>query len=335
MMPWTGKNWGAIAIPRIGQEVVISFEEGDPDRPMCIGMLYNDKTMPPYDLPDNKTQSGVKTNSSKGGLGFNELMFEDKKGEELVRFQAEKDFKQIVKNDADITIGKEKNEPGNMTLFVQNNQTETTVKHKKQTVGESYNLQIGNKTAHSDMMSSASKLISQLRFADSPSLGGALKMAYDSVIGAAAENKFNETVEGAHAHVVTLDHSQMIGAKHSHTVLGKFAQTIGLAHDHLVGVDYTQQIKRNHKQKGKNTKTVTKDMTTKVKQGDITIEAKMGQIDISAMKKIVLKVAGSSIELSPAGITIKGPMIQVNGQTMTEVKGGVSLILKGGLTMIN
>lgn len=125
MMPWTGKNWGAIAIPRIGQEVVIDFEEGDPDRPMCIGMLYNDRTMPPYALPDNKTQSGVKTNSSKGGGGFNELMFEDKKGEELVRFQAEKDYEQIVKNNATITVGLEKKDPGDLTQTVHNDVTET------------------------------------------------------------------------------------------------------------------------------------------------------------------------------------------------------------------
>lgn len=345
MMPWTGKNWGMIAVPRIGQEVVINFEDGDPDRPVCIGMLYNDVMMPPYSLPSQKTQSGVKTNSSMGGNGFNELMFEDKKGEELVRFQAENDFKQIIKNNADIIIGKEKNKPGNMTLFVQNNQTETTVKNKTQTVGESYNLQIGNKTAHADMMSSASTLISQLRFGVSPSLAGALAMAYDALIGAAADNKFNETIEGAHGHVVTMDHSQLIGAKHDHTVLGKFAQTIGLNHEHLVGVDYSQEIKRNHIQtvdddyiqtiSGKNTKTVTKDMSTKVEQGDISIEAKLGQIEITAMKKIVLKVGKSSVEVSPTGINIKGPTVQINGQIQTEVKGGAALILKGGLTMIN
>lgn len=125
MMPWTGKNWGAIAIPRIGQEVVISFEEGDPDRPMCIGMLYNDATMPPYGLPDNKTQSGIKTNSSTGGGGFNELMFEDKKSEELVRFQAEKDYEQIVKNNASITIGVDKKDKGDLTMTVENDVTET------------------------------------------------------------------------------------------------------------------------------------------------------------------------------------------------------------------
>jgi type VI secretion system secreted protein VgrG len=125
MMPWTGKNWGAIAVPRVGQEVVIDFEEGDPDRPLCVGMLYNDKTMPPYKLPDNKTQSGVKTNSSKGGGGFNELMFEDKKGSELVRFQAERDYKQFVLNDAEIEVGLGKKDKGDLTLTVHNDVTET------------------------------------------------------------------------------------------------------------------------------------------------------------------------------------------------------------------
>lgn len=118
MMPWTGKAWGMIAIPRIGQEVVVQFEEGDPDRPLVIGMLYNADTMPPYDLPANMTQSGVKTNSSKGGGGFNELMMEDKKGAELVRFQAQRDFKQIVKNNAEITVGLETKKDGILDLTV-------------------------------------------------------------------------------------------------------------------------------------------------------------------------------------------------------------------------
>lgn len=125
MMPWSGNRWGAIAIPRIGQEVVIQFEEGDPDRPLCIGMLYNDKTMPPYSLPGNKTQSGVKTNSSLKGGGFNELMFEDKKDDELVRFQSEKNYEQIVKNNASIKVGLEKKDDGNLDVEVHNDVNET------------------------------------------------------------------------------------------------------------------------------------------------------------------------------------------------------------------
>jgi type VI secretion system secreted protein VgrG len=123
--PWSGKNWGMVAVPRMGQEVVIQFEEGDPDRPICTGMLYNNDTMPPYELPANKTQSGVKTNSSKGGGGFNELMFEDNKDKELVRFQAERDYEQIVKNNATITIGQEKKKDGDLTVTVHNHVTET------------------------------------------------------------------------------------------------------------------------------------------------------------------------------------------------------------------
>ena len=105
MMPWTGKGWGMAALPRVGQEVVIQFEEGDPDRPMCMGMLYNADTMPPYALPANATRTGIKTNSSKGGGGYNELMFEDKKGSELLRLEAEKDFFQVAQNNAHIKVG--------------------------------------------------------------------------------------------------------------------------------------------------------------------------------------------------------------------------------------
>ncbi len=105
VMPWTGKGWGMAALPRIGQEVVIQFEEGDPDRPMCMGMLYNADTMPPYALPAHATRTGIKTNSSKGGGGYNELMFEDKKGSELLRLEAEKDFFQVAQNNAHIKVG--------------------------------------------------------------------------------------------------------------------------------------------------------------------------------------------------------------------------------------
>jgi len=125
MMPWSGKGWGMMAVPRIGQEVVVQFEEGNPDRPLVIGMLYNADTMPPWALDANKTQSGVKTNSTKGGGGFNELMMEDKKDAELVRFQAERDYRQIVKNDAEITVGLEHKDKGDMTLTVHRNLTET------------------------------------------------------------------------------------------------------------------------------------------------------------------------------------------------------------------
>jgi type VI secretion system secreted protein VgrG len=101
---WAGKQWGAIYIPRMGQEVIVSFLEGDPDRPIITGRVYNAEQMPPYGLPDEKTKSTLKSFSSKGGGGFNELRFEDKKGSEQIFIHAEKNVDIRVKNDEFKTI---------------------------------------------------------------------------------------------------------------------------------------------------------------------------------------------------------------------------------------
>ncbi|TIV97133.1 MAG: type VI secretion system tip protein VgrG, partial [Mesorhizobium sp.] len=101
---WAGSGWGFIQIPRIGQEVIVDFIEGDPDLPIITGRVYNAAEMPPYGLPGNATQSGWKSNSSKGGGGYNELMFEDKAGSELVNFQAQKDHHLLIKHDRNKTV---------------------------------------------------------------------------------------------------------------------------------------------------------------------------------------------------------------------------------------
>lgn len=105
MQAWSGKAFGAQFIPRIGQEVVVTFIDGDPDKPLVTGCVYNGENSLPYALPANQTQSGIKTNSSKGGGGFNELRFEDKKDAEEVFLQAQKDLKTNILNDATHTIG--------------------------------------------------------------------------------------------------------------------------------------------------------------------------------------------------------------------------------------
>lgn len=127
VMPWTGKNWGMIQVPRIGQEVVIQFEEGDPDRPICTGMLYHADTMPPYGLDANKTQSGIKTRSSKGGSkdNYHELVFEDLKDQEFIRMHSEKDYFQTIENNAVVKIGHTKKDPGDLTQNVYHTKTET------------------------------------------------------------------------------------------------------------------------------------------------------------------------------------------------------------------
>ncbi len=105
---WAGKKFGSMFIPRVGQEVIVEFLEGDPDRPIITGRVYNGECQVPYDLPDNKTRSTIKTCSSKGGDGFNELRFEDKKGDEQVFVHAEKDMDVRVKEIRKDWIGKDR-----------------------------------------------------------------------------------------------------------------------------------------------------------------------------------------------------------------------------------
>lgn len=102
---WAGKNWGGIYIPRIGDEVVVDFLEGDPDRPLIVGSVWNAENMPVYDLPANKTKMGVKSNSSQGGGGFNEFVMDDEKGSEFIRMHAEKDHEVKVRHKETVQIG--------------------------------------------------------------------------------------------------------------------------------------------------------------------------------------------------------------------------------------
>ena len=120
---WAGKAWGAMFVPRIGMEVVVSFLEGDPDRPLVTGCVYNGDSMPPYTLPDDQTKSTIKSNSAKGGGGFNEIRFEDKKDSEEIFVQAEKDYNRVVKNNDTLKVGFEKKDKGDQTIQIKNDQS--------------------------------------------------------------------------------------------------------------------------------------------------------------------------------------------------------------------
>src|SRR5262245_12908511 len=137
--PWAGANWGGMAIPRMGQEVVVDFLEGDPDQPIIIGRVYNADQMPPYALPGNATQTGIKSRSSKGGgaANFNEIRFEDKKGSEQLYLHAEKNQDIEVEKDETHWVGndRKKNIDHDETTVVKNNRTETVGVNEKIDVG--------------------------------------------------------------------------------------------------------------------------------------------------------------------------------------------------------
>lgn len=132
-----GANWGAVFVPRIGMEVVVHFLDGDPDRPLVTGAVYNADNMPPWALPDNATKSGFMSRSSLNGAkaDANELSFEDKKGSELVLFHAQKDFTREVENDDVLDVGHDQ------TRTIKNNRTQTISEGN-----DDYTLTKGNRT---------------------------------------------------------------------------------------------------------------------------------------------------------------------------------------------
>jgi type VI secretion system secreted protein VgrG len=100
---WTGDGWGAMFIPRIGQEVIVDFIDGNPDLPIITGRVYNAESMPPYELPAGQTKSTIKSNSSIGGGNSNEIRFEDKLGEEEVFISGAKDMNIQTANQMELT----------------------------------------------------------------------------------------------------------------------------------------------------------------------------------------------------------------------------------------
>ncbi len=156
---WAGKNWGIIFHPRMGQEVIVEFLEGDPDRPIITGRVYNADMMPPYTLPANQTQSTIKTRSSKGGTtdNFNEIRFEDKKGSEQLYFHAEKDQTIEVEHDESHSVGHDRTKSvghdettevkHDRTETVDNNETITIQGNRTETVGKDESISIsGNRS---------------------------------------------------------------------------------------------------------------------------------------------------------------------------------------------
>jgi len=146
---WAGKSWGGVHIPRVGQEVIINFLEGDPDHPIITGRVYNEDNKPPYDLPDNATMSGIKSNASKGGGGFNEFRFEDKKGEEQIFIHAEKNMDIRVKNDRFENIDHDRDlvVENNKLEHIKNERHETVDNHHLEKIGGDRNLTVTGKEA--------------------------------------------------------------------------------------------------------------------------------------------------------------------------------------------
>ncbi len=288
---WAGSGWGGIHIPRIGQEVIVDFLEGDPDRPIITGRVYNADNMPPYALPDNKTQSGIKSRSTKGGApsNFNELRFEDKKGSELVNLQAEKDLTSLVKHDEDRNVGNDRTTEiaHDETITVGDNRTETVAKQESITIGGDRQESVGK---------SETVTIGTTR---------ALTVGADETI----------VIGGKRTDSVAKDETTTVGGNQSLSV-GK-NQSIDVGKDQTVSVG------------GAVAMSVAKDDSVKV-GGNLTVSVSKGEtreigkkLAVSAGDEITVTSGSASIILKSNGdIIIKsGAKITIQGSSDVVIKG--------------
>jgi type VI secretion system secreted protein VgrG len=283
--PWAGKNWGAVAIPRIGQEVIVSFIEGDPDQPIITGRVYNDDNMHPYELPANATQSGIKTRSSKEGTpdNFNEIRFEDKKGEEEVYIHAEKDQNNVVENDETTSVGNDRSETvGNdETISIGNNRTEDVGKDESITIGENRTESVGK----NESISIGENRTEDVGKNESISIG---------------ENRTvdvgkNESISIGDSQTISIakDQSEDIGEALTLNIGDK--RTTQVAKDDVLDVGKNLTMVAGDQitlKTGKASIVMKKDGTVTIKGKDIKVDGS-GAINIKASKNVVIK--GSKI----------------------------------------
>ncbi len=214
--PWGGSGYGGSNLPRIGQEVIVDFIGGDPDRPIITGRIYTNLQKTPYSLPSNKTQSGWKSNSSPTTGGYNELMFEDKAGEELVRMQAEKDLHKLVKNDEDVKIGNDR------TKEIGHDDFHKVGNDRSREVGNDEQVKVGNNETRSVGNDRATNVGGN----ENKSVGG----GKNSSIGKSLMEQIGDSAR------------KMIGANKSEVVGNNRSAMIGQQDSMTAGMKYTYQL---------------------------------------------------------------------------------------------
>lgn len=293
--PWAGQQWGMIHIPRVGHEVIVAFEEGDPDQPIIVGSVYNAANMPPYKLPDMKTQSGLKTRSTLQGTAemFNELRFEDKKESEDIYFHAQKDFHRVVEKDDDLKVGQ------HQTREIQNNRT-STIKEGDDT----FTIEKGNRV---ETLKEGNETLTMEK-------GSRTETLKDG----------DETVtleKGSRTHKIKADDTLTVEGKRAVTTTGDETLDVKTGNNTITLSQgyYSLDVK-------------TGGITIKAALGKIegeameSIELKVGgnsiKIDMTGItiKGTMVKVEGQAM------VDVKAPMVKVTGDGMLAAKGGVTMI---------
>jgi|KBSMisStandDraft_5_1062788.scaffolds.fasta_scaffold01215_2 type VI secretion system secreted protein VgrG len=358
--PWAGKNFGVIDIPRIGQEVVVDFLEGDPDQPIITGRVYNAEQMPPWDLPANATQSGILTRSSKGG-GYgnaNAVRFEDKKGSEQLWIHAEKNQDIEVENDETHWVGHDRTKTidhdetthvkHDRTETVDNNETITIHGNRTETVDKDETITIHkNRTETVDLNE---KITIGVNRTESVGSNETISIGSNRSITVGASETATVAMQRTHAvginETITIGAAQevAIGAMQSITVGANQSTNVGADQSNTIGANQTTSVSSNQTNSigadrklsvgGAQDTSVGKARSTSVGEDDKLSVGK--NLVISAADSVSITTGSASITMKKDGtITIKGKDITIDGSGKINVKASSDVVVKGSKVLQN
>lgn len=280
---WGGGGWGMQFLPRVGDEVFVDFIDGDPDRPIIRGSVYNEERLPLYELPANKTVTTLKTRSYPEGSwdNFNELRFEDKKGSEEVYLQGEKDWNILIKNDKGQFVGRDE------VLRVVNNRTKKVGADQTVEIGSNHTETIGNEKSVT-IGSNRTETV---------------YLNHAETVGVAKEL----TIGGLY--------QVSVGAAMNHTVIGAKTEEVGLSKDVFVGAHMAEQAMGNRDITVGEDLDVEIDGSYSVKAGNIVIEAedeiifRTGKAMIAIRQGKIEVLAGNVTYRATGEVRVKGKRI--------------------------
>jgi len=340
--PWAGKAWGGIQIPRIGQEVVVDFIEGDPDRPIITGRVYNAGQMPPWDLPGKKTISGYKSNSTKGGGGYNEISFDDTKGTELIQVHGQYDMDTKIEHDErrHVVNNRTKNVDVDETSTIGNNRTEKVGKNEQiaigvnrtETVGSNENITIGsNRTESVGANESITVALTRTRnvgINEMVNVGGAQEITI-GVLQALTIGLTRAKTIGV-SELVNIGTTQSINVGTAQTVNVGASQstTIGAGQTISVGTDLAETIAKNHNENTGENRSASIGKNDALNVGKV--------LAIEAGDEIAIKTGSASILMKKDGtITIEGKDITIKGSGKIVEQASGDMVLKGSKILQN
>lgn len=285
---WAGAGWGFLFLPRVGMEVIVDFLEGDPDRPLVTGCVYDGQSPPPYDLPARKTVSTIKSQSSPGGNGFNELRFEDAAGEEEMFVHAQRNLVEKVLHDHATSVG--------------HDHSNRVAGNDSESVGGAQSLSVGGDRTQS-VAGHESRSVGRDR---SASVGGNELLDVRGSRGLRVVGDEQHAVHGSLARSTDLSETRTVGGDRTTRVEGKDVTTVGLTSS------ITAQIHNELKQglanglvlRGDHAELSTPEFSRLLAPGAQLEVKRGGEVSIVASTSIKLVVGQSWIHIEESGITV-------------------------------